>query len=127
MSHESFIINPTPEGLSALLKTDSVQVCKQLDIDFKVSMRKCKLRKLIAEYYDDNDEWDEDSLNMFLIDTSSDELELKKLELKIKIEETDRNKIGKRAGIETNRIRVKKSIAKTGRIKRSARIRVKKS
>ena len=127
MSHESFIINPTPEGLSALLKTDSVQVCKQLDIDFKVSMRKCKLRKLIAEYYDDNDEWDEDSLNMFLIDTSSDELELKKLELKIKIEETDRIKIGKRAGIETNRIRVKKSIAKTGRIKRSARIRVKKS
>ena len=40
-------------------------------------MRKCKLRKLIAEYYVDNDEWDADSLNMFLIDTSSDELELK--------------------------------------------------
>ena len=81
MSHESFIKNSTPEGLSALLKTDLVQVCKQLDIGFKVSMRKCKLRKLIDEYYVDIDEWEEDSLNMFLIDTSSDELELKKLEL----------------------------------------------
>ena len=49
-------------------------------------MRKCRLRKLIAEYYVDNDEWDEASLNIFLIDTSSDELELKKLELKLKIE-----------------------------------------
>ena len=38
MSHESFMKNPTPEGLSALLKTDLVQVYKQLDIDFKVSM-----------------------------------------------------------------------------------------
>ena len=47
-------------------------------------MRKCKLRELIAEYYVDNDEWDADSLNMFLIDTSSDDLELEKLELKQK-------------------------------------------
>ena len=44
------------------------------------------LRKLLAEYYVDNDDCEEDSLNMFLIDTSSDELELKKLELKLKIE-----------------------------------------
>ena len=78
MSHESFIKNPTPEGISDLLKADLVQVCKQLYIDFKVSMRKCKLRKLIAEYYVDNNDWEEDPLNMFLIDTSSDELELKK-------------------------------------------------
>ena len=48
-------------------------------------MRKCKLRKLIAEYYVDNDDCDADSPNMFLIDTSSDELKLKKLELKLKI------------------------------------------
>ena len=77
MSHKSFIKNPTPEGLSARLKTDLVQVCKQLDIYFKVSMRKCKLRKLIAEYYVDNDDWEEDSLIIFLINTSSDEVELK--------------------------------------------------
>ena len=86
MSHKSLIKNSTPEGFSALLKTHLVQVCRQLDINFKVSMRKCKLRKLIAEYFVDNDEWEEDSLNMFLIDTSSDDLVLKKLELKLKIE-----------------------------------------
>ena len=56
MSHVSFIKNPTPEGLFALLKRDLVQVCKQLAIKFKVSMRKCKLKKLIAQYYVDNDE-----------------------------------------------------------------------
>ena len=49
-------------------------------------MRKCKLKKLIAEYYVDNDEWEEASLNMFMVNTSSDELELKKLELRLKIE-----------------------------------------
>ena len=49
-------------------------------------MRKYKLRKFIAEYCVDNDECDADSLNMFLIDTSSNELKLKKLELKLKIE-----------------------------------------
>ena len=86
MSHDSFIKNPTSEGLYALLKTNLVQVCKQLDIKFKVLMRKCMLRKLLAEYYVDNDDCEEDPLNMFLIDTSSDELELKKLELKLKIE-----------------------------------------
>ena len=86
MSNESFIKNPTPEGLSALIKTELVQVCKQLYISFNISVRKCKLKKLIAEYYVDNNEWDEGSLNMFLIDTSSVELELKKLEMKLKIE-----------------------------------------
>ena len=50
-------------------------------------MRKCKLKKLIAEYYVDNDKWEEDSPYMFMLDTNSDEPELKKLELKFKSEE----------------------------------------
>ena len=50
-------------------------------------MRKCKLKKLIAEYYVYNDKWEEDSPNVFMLDTNSDEPELKKLELKFKSEE----------------------------------------